>query len=65
MLTEEEIKKREQSFSVCVCFSLSLSVYVSLNVYVLSDDMKYKREKSRRTVSGGAVPRKSSFRELK
>ena len=49
MLTEEEIKKKENSLSVCV--SLSLCVYALLNMYVLSGDMKYKKEKSRRTVS--------------
>ena len=49
MLTEEEIKKKENSLSVCV--SLSLCVCALLNMYVLSGDMKYKKEKSRRTVS--------------
>ena len=45
--------KRKRTASLC----LSLCVYLSLpmprlaHVYVLSDDMEYKREKSRRTVS--------------
>ena len=33
-----------------LALSLSLSLPCLIHVYVLSDDMKYKREKSRRTV---------------
>ena len=47
MLTEEEIKKKENSLSLSF-FSLSLSMPRLIHVYVLSDDMKYKREKSRK-----------------
>ena len=44
MLTEGEIKrKRTVSLCLSVCVCLSLSMPCLIHVYVLSDDMKYKK----------------------
>ena len=55
VLSEEEIKKKENNFSLSFfrSLSLSLSLFMSrlIHVYVLSEDMNHKkRENSRRTL---------------
>ena len=44
-------RERDLRLSLSVSLSLSLSVPRLIHVYVLSDDMKYKREKSRTYLS--------------